>query len=57
MDENQLLKISSDNILIRIITNQLPALCLLAKQESAMAGKIGMKVSSVRENLIIVLLI
>ncbi|MFH1239509.1 MAG: ThaI family type II restriction endonuclease [bacterium] len=57
MDGNRLLEIFEDNILIRKIQSRLPSLFQLAEQESARAGKIGMEVGSVREKIIIALLI
>jgi len=57
MDGNKLLEIFEDNILIRKIKIRLPSLFQLAEQDSARAGKIGMEVGSVREKIIIALLI
>ncbi|MGB8993324.1 MAG: ThaI family type II restriction endonuclease [Desulfobaccales bacterium] len=57
MGDNKLLEIFGDGILIHKIQNRLPSLFQLAEQESARAGKIGMEVGSVREKIIIALLI
>jgi hypothetical protein len=57
MDENKILEIFVDKSLIQRIQNRLPRLFQLAEQESARAGKIGMEVGSVREKIIIALLI
>jgi hypothetical protein len=57
MDGNKLQEIFEDSILIAKIKNRLPSLFQLAEQESARAGKIGMEVGSVREKIIIALLI
>ncbi len=47
----------SDNLIIRKIQDKLPKLFQLAELESSRAGKIGMEVGSVREKIIIALLI
>ena len=57
MDANRLLEIFEDTRLIQRMKNRLPSLFQLAEEESARAGKIGMEVGSVREKIIIALLI
>lgn len=47
----------SDNLIIEKIQDKLPKLFQLAELESSRAGKIGMEVGSVREKIIIALLI
>ncbi len=55
--ENKIEKIFSDIIIIKKIRDKLPKLFELANLESSRAGKIGMEVGSVREKIIIALLI
>jgi len=50
-------KIFTDSELISKIQNKLPKLFQLAELESSRAGKIGMQVGSVRENIIAALLV
>jgi hypothetical protein len=57
MQRNRLLEIFEDKYLIQRIQNRLPSLFQLAEEESSRAGKIGMQVGSLRENIIIALLI
>jgi len=55
--QNKLIEIFEDKDLIHKIQNRLPSLFQLAEEESSRAGKIGMQVGSLRENIIIALLI
>lgn len=57
MEQNRLLEIFEDKNLMQRIQNRLPSLFQLAEEESSRAGKIGMQVGSLRENIIIALLI
>lgn len=57
MAGNKVIEIFEDSILIKRIQNRLPSLFQLAEEESSRAGKIGMEVGSVREKIIIALLI
>ena len=57
MQQNKLIEIFEDKNLIHRIQNRLPSLFQLAEEESSRAGKIGMQVGSLRENIIIALLI
>jgi hypothetical protein len=57
MNHDRLLEIFNDDNLIQKIKNRLPYLFQLAEIESSRAGKIGMEVGSVREKIIIALLI
>lgn len=57
MAGNRIVEIFEDSILIKRILNRLPSLFQLAEEESSRAGKIGMEVGSVREKIIIALLI
>jgi len=52
----RLLEIFSDENLIRLIKEKLPYLFQIAEKESSRAGKIGMQVGSVRENIVVALL-
>ena len=54
---NQLVEIFEDKKLINKIKERLPYLFQLAEVESSRAGKIGMEVGSVRERIIVALLI
>jgi hypothetical protein len=54
---NRLIKIFEDEKLISRIQKRLPHLFQLAEFESSRAGKIGMEVGSVRERIIVALLI
>jgi len=54
---NRLIEIFEDEKLIEKIKNRLPHLFQLAEFESSRAGKIGMEVGSVRERIIVALLI
>ena len=55
--ENKLSKLFQDNNLIEKIKKKLPYLFQLAELESSRAGKIGMEVGTLREKIIIALLI
>lgn len=57
MQPNRLNEIFEDKNLIQKIQNRLPSLFQLAEEESSRAGKIGMQVGSLRENIIIALLV
>jgi hypothetical protein len=57
MKQNKLIEIFENINLIKRIQNRLPYLFQLAEEESSRAGKIGMQVGSIRENIIIALLI
>ena len=50
-------KLFSDAILVKKIQDKLPKLFHIAELESARAGKIGMEVGSLREKVVIALLI
>lgn len=54
---NRLIEIFNDVALMEKIKKRLPYLFALAELESSRAGKIGMQVGSLRENIIIALLI
>lgn len=54
---NRLIEIFKDEKLVTRIKNRLPYLFQLAEIESSRAGKIGMEVGSVRERIIVALLI
>lgn len=54
---NRLIEIFKDEKLVTRIKNRLPYLFQLAEFESSRAGKIGMEVGSVRERIIVALLI
>ncbi len=54
---SRLIEIFQDDALIEKIKKRLPYLFALAELESSRAGKIGMQVGSLRENIIIALLI
>ena len=54
---NHLAEIFEDKALIDRIKRRLPYLYQLAEFESSRAGKIGMQVGSLRENIIVALLI
>ena len=54
---NRLVELFEDNKLIERIQKRLPHLFQLAEFESSRAGKIGMEVGSVRERIIVALLI
>jgi len=54
---NRLIKIFEDEKLVKRIKNKLPYLFQLAELESSRAGKVGMEVGSLREKIIIALLI
>ncbi len=57
IQQNKLIEIFEDNDLIQKIQTRLPSLFQLAEEECSRAGKIGMQVGSIRENIIIALLI
>ena len=54
---NEILELFSDNVLVQKVQAKLPKLFQLAELESSRAGKIGMEVGSVREKILIALLI
>ena len=54
---NKIDELFSDNLIVRKIQKKLPKLFQLAELESSRAGKIGMEVGSVREKIIIALLV
>jgi len=54
---NRFIKIFEDEKLVKRIKNKLPYLFQLAELESSRAGKVGMEVGSLREKIIIALLI
>ena len=54
---SRLLEIFEDEALLSRIKRRLPYLYQLAELESSRAGKIGMQVGSLRENIIVALLI
>jgi len=54
---SRLIEIFDDAKLVNWIKNKLPYLFQLAELESSRAGKIGMEVGSLRERIIIALLI
>jgi len=54
---SRLIEIFEDTKLVDRIKNKLPHLFQLAELESSRAGKIGMEVDSLRERIIIALLI
>lgn len=54
---NRFLEIFEDQILVNKIQSRLPYLFQLAELESSRAGKTGMEVGSVREKIIVALLI
>jgi len=54
---NRLIEIFEDKNLVEKIKKRLPYLFQLAEEESSRAGKIGMEVGSIRERIIIALLI
>lgn len=54
---NRFLEIFEDKILVNKIQSRLPYLFQLAELESSRAGKTGMEVGSVREKIIVALLI
>jgi len=55
--QSPLVQLFEDKETIRKIKNRLPYLFQLAESESSRAGKIGMQVGSIRENIIVALLI
>jgi hypothetical protein len=55
--ENHLLEIFEDSKLVEKIKRRLPYLFQLAELESSRAGKVGMEAGSVRERIIVALLI
>src|SRR4030042_5871352 len=54
---NKILELFSDNVLVQKVQTKLSKLFQLAELESSRAGKIGMEVGSVREKILIALLI
>ena len=57
MTENTILQIFNDGEFIKKVQNRLPYLFQLAEDECSRAGKLGMQIGSVREQIIIALLI
>ena len=55
--DSKLIEIFEDNSLVIKIRRKIPELFYLAELESSRAGKIGMQVGSLRESIIIALLI
>lgn len=55
--KNYIDQLFGDEEIVRRIKNRLPYLFQLAELESSRAGKIGMQVGSIRENIIVALLI
>lgn len=55
--QSQLAQLFDDKEIIKRIRNRLPNLFRLAELESSRAGKIGMQVGSIRENILVALLI
>jgi hypothetical protein len=54
---NEILELFSDNVLVQKVQTKLSKLFQLAGLESSRAGKVGMEVGSVREKILIALLI
>ncbi|MFQ5823782.1 MAG: ThaI family type II restriction endonuclease [bacterium] len=54
---DQLIKIFEDRSLVEKIKTRLPYLYQIAELESSRAGRIGMEVGSVRERIIVALLV
>jgi hypothetical protein len=54
---NKILELFSDKVLVRKVQTKLSKLFQLAELESSRAGKVGMEVGSVREKILIALLI
>ncbi|MCP4261935.1 MAG: hypothetical protein GY774_31200 [Planctomycetes bacterium] len=54
---NKLLELFTDKTIINKINDKLPKLFYLAELESSRAGKVGMEVGSIREKILIALLI
>jgi len=54
---NEILELFSDNVLVQKVQTKLSKLFQLAELESSRAGKVGMEVGSVREKILIALLI
>ena len=54
---NEILELFSDKVLVQKVQTKLPKLFQIAELESSRAGKIGMEVGSVREKILIALLI
>jgi len=54
---SRLVEIFEDSSLVEKIRNRLPYLFQIAELESSRAGRIGMEVGSVRERIIVALLI
>lgn len=55
--ENQLIELFDDEVIKETIRNKLPKLFRIAELESSRAGKIGMEVGSMREKILVALLI
>jgi len=55
--QDYLAQLFEDEVIIRRIKDKLPRLFQLAELESSRAGKVGMQVGSIRENVLIALLI
>ena len=56
MSESVYNKLFDDNLIVRRVKNKLPQLFQLAELESSRNGKIGMEIGSVRERILIALL-
>lgn len=55
--QDRLIQIFQDTLLVEKIKKQMPYLFQLAETESSRAGKVGMEVGSIREKIIVALLI
>lgn len=55
--QGHLAQLFEDEEIVRKVKNRLPRLFQLAELESSRAGKVGMQVGSIRENIIVALLI
>jgi len=54
---SKLEELFNDSVMIQRIKERLPVLFYIAEQESSRAGKVGMEVGSLRENILIAMLI
>ena len=54
--QGHLVRLFEDQEIIRKVKQRLPRLFQLAELESSRAGKVGMQVGSIRENVIVALL-
>ncbi len=55
--DNRIREIFSDNRLITKIQDKLPKLFHIAELESSRAGKVGMEVGSLRERILVALMV